>query len=60
MQNSPRTMSMDAVAAEQQRFMVRVYNWMAAGLGITGFMAYYVANTPTFFNIVMGLSLIHI
>ena len=41
MQNSPRTMSIDAVAAEQQRFMVRVYNWMAAGLGITGFMAYY-------------------
>ena len=60
MQNSPRTMSIDAVAAEQQRFMVRVYNWMAAGLGITGFMAYYVANTPKLFNIVMGLSLIHI
>ena len=39
MQNSPRSMSIDAVAAEQQRFMVRVYNWMAAGLGITGFMA---------------------
>ena len=51
MQNSPRTMSIDAVAAEQQRFMVRVYNWMAVGLGITGFMAYYVANTPTFFKI---------
>ena len=60
MQNSPRTMSMDAVAAEQQRFMVRVYNWMAAGLGITGFMAYYVANTPTFFNIVMGNPIIPI
>ena len=39
MQNSPLSMSIDAVAAEQQRFMVRVYNWMAAGLGITGFMA---------------------
>ena len=54
MQNSPRTMSIDAVAAEQQRFMVRVYTWMAPGLGITGFMAYYVANTPKLFNIVMG------
>ena len=54
MQNSPRTMSVDAVAAEQQRFMVRVYNWMAAGLGITGFMAFYIANSPTLLNIVTG------
>jgi uncharacterized protein len=54
MQNSPPTMSMDAVAAEQQRFMVRVYNWMAAGLGITGFMAYYVANNTAILNILMG------
>ena len=53
MQNSPRTMSIDAVAAEQQRFMVRVYTWMAAGLGITGFMAYYVATNPTLFNLVL-------
>ena len=54
MQNSPRTMSIDAVAAEQQRFMVRVYNWMTAGLGITGFMAYYVANNQTLKNIFLG------
>ena len=60
MQNSPRTMSVDAVAAEQQRFMVRVYNWMAAGLGITGFMAFYIANSPTLFNIVMGNPIIPI
>ena len=60
MQNSPRTMSVDAVAAEQQRFMVRVYNWMAAGLGITGFMAFYIANTPTLFNILMGNPIIPI
>ncbi len=45
---------MDAVAAEQQRFMVRVYNWMTAGLGITGFMAYYIANSPTMLKIVFG------
>jgi len=54
MENSPRTMSIDAVAAEQQRFMVRVYNWMAAGLGITGFMAFHVANSPKLLNIVYG------
>jgi uncharacterized protein len=54
MTSSPRYISMDATAAEQQRFMVRVYNWMTAGLGITGFMAYYIANSPTMLNIVFG------
>ena len=49
-----RHSSVDAVAAEQQRFMVRVYNWMGAGLGITGVMAFYIANTPTMLNILMG------
>ena len=53
-ENQIRTTSLDSVAAEQQRFMVRVYNWMGAGLGITGVMAFYVANTPAIFNILMG------
>lgn len=44
------TMSQDAVAAEQQRFMVRVYNWMTAGMAITGGVAYAVANSPTLQN----------
>jgi len=52
MQNMPRTMSMDAVAAEQQRFMVRVYNWMTAGLGVTGVLAFYVSNSETMMNII--------
>jgi hypothetical protein len=47
-------MSVDATAAEQQRFMVRVYNWMTAGLAITGFMAFYVSNNPTMMNIIFG------
>lgn len=50
----PRTMSVDAVAAEQQRFMVRVYNWMTAGLGVTGFLAFYVSTSETMMNIVHG------
>ena len=54
MQESFRTMSVDAHAAEQQRFMVRVYNWMTAGLAITGFMAFYVSNNPTIMNIIFG------
>ena len=54
MDNSYRTMSVDATAAEQQRFMVRVYNWMTAGLGITGFMAFYISNSPAMMNIIFG------
>ena len=47
-------MSVDATAAEQQRFMVRVYNWMTAGLAITGFMAFYVSNSPAMMKIIFG------
>lgn len=54
MTNYPSYADLSAVAAEQQRFMVRVYNWMTAGLGITGFMAFYVANSPTMLNIIFG------
>ena len=54
MQDSLRTMSVDSVAAEQQRFMVRVYNWMTAGLAITGFMAFYISNNETIMGIIFG------
>jgi FtsH-binding integral membrane protein len=53
-------MSVDAVAAEQQRFMVRVYNWMTAGLAITGFMAFYVSSNETIMNIIFGNRIIAI
>ena len=35
-------------------FVRSVYNWMAVGLGLTGFIAYYVANSPTMLNIIFG------
>lgn len=54
MQPDVRYMSRDAVAAEQQRFMVRVYNWMTAGLALTGAMAYYVANNETMLKLIFG------
>ncbi len=54
MDSSYRTMSVDATAAEQQRFMVRVYNWMTAGLAITGFMAFYISNSSAMMNIIFG------
>ncbi len=60
MDNVTRTMSLDATAAEQQRFMVRVYNWMTAGLAVTGVMGYMVASSPTLLNIIFGNAVIPI
>ena len=60
MSETIRTASMDAVAAEQQRFMVRVYNWMTAGLGITGFMAFYVSNSETMMSLIFGNAIVPI
>ena len=60
MDSSYRTMSVDATAAEQQRFMVRVYNLMTAGLAITGFMAFYISNSPAMMNIIFGNAIIQI
>ena len=54
MESFSRPMSIDSHSAEQQRFMVRVYNWMAAGLAITGFMAFYVSSSPAMMNILFG------
>jgi FtsH-binding integral membrane protein len=54
MRSYPQAISQDAVAAEQQRFMVRVYNWMAAGLAITGGTAFMVANNETLLKLIFG------
>lgn len=48
-----RAVSQDTIAAEQQRFMVKVYNWMTAGLAVTGAMAFYVVNNPTMQSVVL-------
>lgn len=42
------------IAAEQQRFMTKVYGWMSFALVITGFVAMWVASTPKFVNIIFG------
>ena len=60
MQTNPMTSSFDAVAAEQQRVMVRVYNWMTTGLGITGLVAYSVADTPALTDAIFGNPIIPI
>lgn len=35
------------VAVEQQKFITKVYGWMAGALAITGFVAMYTASTPS-------------
>ena len=47
MENISVQYSESTMAAEQQRFMVRVYNWMSAGLVVTAGVAYSVATSPT-------------
>jgi len=52
---------MESISAKQTQvqvrvndFIRRVYNWMAIGLALTGFIAYYVANTPALLNLILG------
>ena len=47
-------MGADAIAAEQQRFMVRVYNWMTTGLGFTGLVAFLIADSPALTGLIFG------
>ncbi len=56
---------MDALTLQKTQVQVRVnsfvrsvYNWMAIGLGITGLVAYSVANLPQVRSIVFGSGLI--
>ena len=42
------------VQARVNEFIRSVYNWMAIGLALTGFTAYYVANTPALVQAVFG------
>jgi len=39
-------------------FIRSVYNWMAIGLGITGLVAFYVANNQTLQNLIFGNSIL--
>jgi FtsH-binding integral membrane protein len=39
-------------------FVRSVYNWMAVGLGLTGLVAFYVANSPAMLQLIFGNKLI--
>ena len=58
--SKPRYMSQDAVAGEQQRFMVRVYNWMGAGLTLTGGMSWFTSTNETILNILVNQPILFI
>ena len=52
---------MESISAKQTQVQVRVnefirsvYNWMGIGLALTGFVAFYVANTPALLNLILG------
>ena len=42
------------VAVAQQRFIVKVYGWMAFALAITGLVAMYTASSPAMVNAIVG------
>ena len=46
--------SPEQVAQEQQRFISKVYGWMAAALAITGFTAWYVATSDSMLQFIFG------
>ncbi|GMT42293.1 MAG: membrane protein [bacterium] len=39
---------------EQKRFLIRVYNWMGSGLALTGFIAWFVGQSPTLVYAIAG------
>ena len=51
MQNSRETTAIN-------EFIYSVYNWMAVGLALTGFVAYFVANSETMMGIIFGNKLV--
>ncbi len=48
-----RTATADAAAVDAglRSYMLRVYNWMASGLLVTGIVAYVIASTPELMNL---------
>ncbi|PPR48544.1 MAG: hypothetical protein CFH23_00306, partial [Alphaproteobacteria bacterium MarineAlpha6_Bin1] len=40
-----------------REYMLKVYNYMATGLGLTGLTAYFVAITPSLYNAIYGTPL---
>lgn len=50
----PVALSKTQAQIQVNTFIRSVYNWMAMGLALTGFVAYYVANTPSIQQVIFG------
>lgn len=51
-------MTAEQIAAEGQRFMVKVYGWMSLALMITGFVAMFVASSTAILEVIIGNRLV--
>ncbi len=51
-----RSVSMEKTQTQVivNEFIRSVYNWMAIGLGLTGFIAFYVSNSPSMIKLIYG------
>lgn len=47
-------MSPNQIAAENARFMTRVYGWMTVGIAVTGFISYQIAQDERLVQIILG------
>ena len=52
MQSTPLNKTLAQVRINE--FIRSVYNWMAIGLGLTGFVAFYVSNSETLLKLIFG------
>jgi FtsH-binding integral membrane protein len=52
-----RTSAQEAIDVGLRAHMLRVYNYMASGLALTGIVAYIVANTPAISSVIFGTPL---
>lgn len=48
------SITLEQIAAENQRYMVKVYSWMCLAMIITGSIAMYTASNDTLMNIISG------
>jgi FtsH-binding integral membrane protein len=54
----PTTLRQTQVQVRVNEFVRSVYNWMAIGLALTGFVAYYVASTPSLQKLIYANQLV--
>lgn len=49
---NPNSLSVEQIAAENQRYIVKVYTWMCAAMIVTGGVAFYTAHDDTISNMI--------